>query len=255
MYAVLSGDPDLVSTGPLAHDLWLSATRPYSTWSVERSSVSRATAACDRRDRPTAGRAFGSRVQPVRQVVHPLDRLRVHDPRASRSRGGGFKGSSPGGSSTPARRARRSRPPFGSGGWSFHARSSTRAHEKVLVVRGTARIEQQALGDFIDAESSTGTCAGCGAATATARRRRRGARRVGPGGCRAGHRRGSARRDSLPGGDDEAAILKEGRRRGILFHSLRPYVFGAGVHPPTILLGYAPASEATIRAGIASSGR
>ena len=120
---------------PLARDLWLSATRPYSTWSVERSSVSRATAACDRRDRPTAGRAFGSRVSASTAGSSPARSSPCTRSASFALPWGRFKGSSPGGSSTPARRARRSRPPFGSGGWSFHARSSTRAHEKVLMVR------------------------------------------------------------------------------------------------------------------------
>jgi GntR family transcriptional regulator/MocR family aminotransferase len=129
------------------------------------------------------------------------------------------------------------------------------AHEKVLADRGTARIEQQALGDFIDRRELDRHLR----RMRSRYRQRRDAVVAAlaesvPEATVQGIAAGLHAAIRLPGGDDEAAILEEGRRRGIVFDSVRPYVFGAGVHPPTILLGYAPASEATIRAGIAELG-
>ncbi|MEP7000149.1 MAG: PLP-dependent aminotransferase family protein [bacterium] len=54
----------------------------------------------------------------------------------------------------------------------------------------------------------------------------------------------------LPAGDDEIAIREEARRSGIALTSMSEYRLRAVDGPPTLLLGYARSSEATIRAGV-----
>ena len=124
-------------------------------------------------------------------------------------------------------------------------------HEKVLADRGTARIEQHALADFV-----------------TRGELDRHLRRM-----RARYR---SRRDTLveavttafpeaevrgiaaglhvtlrlSDGDDEQAIREEAHRRRVEFETMTDYQSADRGRPPTLLLGYAQMSEPTIRAGV-----
>lgn len=125
-------------------------------------------------------------------------------------------------------------------------------HEKVLADRGTARIEQHALGDFLD----RGELDRHLRRMRTRYRQRRDALVAAlgeavPEATVQGIAAGLHAAIRLPDEDDEAAIFEEGQRRGIVFETLRPYVFGRDVPPPTILLGYAQSSEPIIGSGIA----
>ena len=54
----------------------------------------------------------------------------------------------------------------------------------------------------------------------------------------------------LPGGADERVIAAAARSRGIALATLGDYRTG-GTHPPTLILGYSPMTEARLRAGVA----
>jgi GntR family transcriptional regulator/MocR family aminotransferase len=54
----------------------------------------------------------------------------------------------------------------------------------------------------------------------------------------------------LPDGCDEVAIRDEARRRGIVVTALSEYVLKARGGPPTLMLGYARASEGSLKAGV-----
>ena len=124
-------------------------------------------------------------------------------------------------------------------------------HEKVLADRGTARVEQHALADFLTR----------GELDRHLRRMRvrYRARRDAlvdalatelPEATVRGIAAGLHATVELPAGADEELILEEARRRRIEFATMSEYRMGPATGPPTLMLGYAQTPEAAIPAGV-----
>jgi GntR family transcriptional regulator/MocR family aminotransferase len=125
------------------------------------------------------------------------------------------------------------------------------AEEKILADRGTGRIEQYAFADFLQRGELDRHL-----------RRMRGryrARRdalieaIGeelPDAVVRGIAAGLHALVELPPSDDEEAIVAEVRSRRIHLETMRDYWPPDDSRPPTLMLGYAKMSEATIRAGV-----
>jgi GntR family transcriptional regulator/MocR family aminotransferase len=124
-------------------------------------------------------------------------------------------------------------------------------HEKLLADRGTSRIEQHALADFVQR----------GELDRHLRRMRTRYRRrrdtliealsvtlpeAGIGGVAAGLHVTLR----LPDGDSEQAVREEAAHRGIELETMNDYRPGARGTPPTLLLGYGQMPEPAIRAGV-----
>lgn len=126
------------------------------------------------------------------------------------------------------------------------------AREKLLADRGTARIEQFALADFIDRGELDRHLR-----RMRIRYRRRREALLGalaeqaPQAAVDGIAAGLHAVIRLPEDHDEKAILEECRRRRVAMSSIDEFFTGPSAGPPTLLLGYSQSAEATIRAGIA----
>jgi GntR family transcriptional regulator/MocR family aminotransferase len=122
--------------------------------------------------------------------------------------------------------------------------------EKVIADRGTARIEQHALADFLIRGELDRHLR-----RMRARYRRRRDLLVDaladalPEATVAGTAAGLHVTLQLPAADNEEAIQKEALQRGIELETLSEYQIGPH-HPPTVLLGYGQMPEAAIRAGV-----
>jgi GntR family transcriptional regulator/MocR family aminotransferase len=125
------------------------------------------------------------------------------------------------------------------------------AREKLLADRGTARIEQFALADFI----AKGELDRHLRRMRIRYRRRRDAlvqalAETVPESSVGGIAAGLHVAIQLPDDDDEEAIVEEIRRRRVAVSSIGEFCIGVRKGPPTLLLGYAQASEGTIRSGL-----
>jgi GntR family transcriptional regulator / MocR family aminotransferase len=124
-------------------------------------------------------------------------------------------------------------------------------HSKLLADRGTARIEQHALADFLTRGELDRHL-----------RRMRGRYRdrrdalvdalsaALPEAAVLGVAAGLHVTVQLPDGDDEQAVREEARNRGIELETMSDYRPAAHRRPPALLLGYAQMPEPAIRAGV-----
>ena len=123
-------------------------------------------------------------------------------------------------------------------------------HEKVIADRGTARIEQHALADFLIRGELDRHLR-----RMRARYRRRRDALVDaladalPEATVAGAAAGLHITLQLPASDNEQAIQKQALQLGIELETLNDYQTGSH-HPPTLLLGYGQMPETAIRAGV-----
>ncbi len=124
-------------------------------------------------------------------------------------------------------------------------------HEKLLADRGTPRIEQHALADFL-------TRGELDRHLRRMRARYRGRRdalvqaltAALPEAAVGGVAAGLHVTLQLPGSDSEQAIREEAHHRSVELETLNDYRPGARSHPPTLLLGYGQLPEHAIRAGV-----
>jgi GntR family transcriptional regulator/MocR family aminotransferase len=125
------------------------------------------------------------------------------------------------------------------------------AREKLLADRGSARIEQFALADFI----AKGELDRHLRRMRLRYRRRRDALVQAladtiPESVAGGIAAGLHVAIRFPEDDDEEAIVEEARRRQVVVSSNGQFYMGVHRGPPTLLLGYAQAPEDTIRSGV-----
>jgi GntR family transcriptional regulator/MocR family aminotransferase len=123
--------------------------------------------------------------------------------------------------------------------------------EKYLADRGTARIDQYALGHFLDG----GELHRHLRRMRTLYRRRRNALVEAlaediPEATVEGIAAGLHAVVRLPSDHDETAILHEASRRRIELRTFGHFAFTGQERPPTLLLGYAQSSEPTLRSGV-----
>ena len=123
--------------------------------------------------------------------------------------------------------------------------------EKLLADRGTARVDQYALGEFLDRGELDRHLRRMRALY----RRRRDAlvealTEAIPEATVEGIAAGLHATVRLPRDYDETAILQEARRRRIELRTVGQFVFPDGHAPPSLLLGYAQSSEPIIRSGV-----
>ena len=188
---------------------------------------------------------------PARRDRH-RGRLRRGIPLRPRRRGGTSGARPRPRASTPALRARRSRPPSGSAGWWCRPRcwkpSAAKSSSPIGGPRGSSSTRSPTSSR---AASWIVICAGCEAATA-------------PGGMRWSRRSPNVSRRlpvhgvaaglhvtvQLPDGDSEESIREEARRRRLELETMSEFRTHAPGGPPILLLGYAQMPEPTIRAGV-----